>query len=221
MPLGLVVAIDPGAPGFAMAVGDEVAPVIGVEVWASAATGKKASADAQSAALVKRAIMLMVRSLPTGASKPAHEEATAEGGFSAMLHRFVSIGVAAIIAGSLVVIASASAHDPSALPDCQGKLQVRPSSIVFACGDGGVYATGVQWSKWGTLSATATATMHANDCEPNCAQGHFHTYAAIIVVSGTLRCSNGATAYREIAYVPRSQGYPTARTKLDWMQLQC
>lgn len=137
-----------------------------------------------------------------------------------MLQRVISLCLATAVASVLVVQGTGSAQTVRALPDCQGKLQVRPSSIVFACGDGGVYATGVSWSKWGTLSATATATMHANDCEPNCAAGHFHTYAAIIVASGTQRCSN-VTAYRQIAYVPRSQGYPTPRTKLDWMQLRC
>lgn len=69
MPLGAVVAIDPGAPELVMPVGEEVAPVIGVEVWAIAAAGRRASADAKSAVAAKRAIMLMLPSLPIGAGK--------------------------------------------------------------------------------------------------------------------------------------------------------
>ena len=71
MPFGAEVVTDPGAPGLAIAVGDAVAPpFIGVEVWADTAAGKRVKADAHSAALANRAIMLMAPSLPTGVGNP-------------------------------------------------------------------------------------------------------------------------------------------------------
>lgn len=109
----------------------------------------------------------------------------------------------------------------TALPTCEGKLQVRPSSVIFACGDGGVYATDVRWSQWGSAFATARATMHANDCTPNCAQGHFQVYAAYLAVSGSQRCANGENAYARASYVPRSKGLPTSRSRLDWYNYSC
>ncbi len=127
---------------------------------------------------------------------------------------------------TLAVILSSPTHALTqtritALPDCQGKPGVRPTSVVFACGDGGVYADGVRWSSWGEPFATATATMHANDCTPNCAEGHFHTYAAILAVSGRQRCPNGQVAYQKVAYVPRTRGVPTTHSTLDWFDRDC
>lgn len=108
-----------------------------------------------------------------------------------------------------------------ALPNCQDKPETRPSSVIFACGDGGVYATGVRWINWGDPFATATAAMHANDCTPNCAQGHFHVYSAYLAVTGSQRCPNGVLAYARAAYVARSKGMPTPRSHLDWLNYSC
>jgi hypothetical protein len=107
------------------------------------------------------------------------------------------------------------------LPNCLDKPEVRPTSVIFACGDGGVYADGVRWSGWGAQFATATATMHANDCTPNCAQGHFHRYAAFLAVAGSQRCPNGQLAYQRVSYVPRTRGIPTAHSTLDWFSRAC
>lgn len=107
------------------------------------------------------------------------------------------------------------------LSDCTFGLQARPTQVVFACGDGGVYATGVRWLDWGAPFATATATLHANDCEPNCAAGHFHVSSVYLAVTGRQRCSHGVTAYAKIAYAPRTHGPPNPRSRLDWFPRPC
>lgn len=138
-----------------------------------------------------------------------------------MLYRIFLAHLAAIalLAGVPVV---ATAQNPiQALPDCQGKPMSRPSSVIFACGDGGVYASSVHWINWGAGFATATATMHANDCTPNCAQGHFHTYAAYLAVTGRERCRDGEWAYSKQAYSPRSHGVPGPSSHLDWLDTLC
>ncbi len=136
-----------------------------------------------------------------------------------MRNTFGLLGLAALIA-LMIVPAAASTTPVAALPNCLGKLEVRPASVVLACGDGGVYATGVRWSNWGSPFATATATMHANDCTPNCAQGHFHTYAAYLAVSGRQNC-HGRLSYQRIAYVARTRGIPTVHSRLDWFESPC
>lgn len=138
-----------------------------------------------------------------------------------MLRRLIVIGLA-----TLLVVLGSPTHAltqtrVTALPNCLDKPEVRPTSVIFACGDGGVYADGVRWSDWGKAFATATATMHANDCTPNCAEGHFHTYAATLAVSGTQRCPNGQIAYQRVAYAPRSHGTPTIHSRLDWFSRAC
>jgi hypothetical protein len=80
---------------------------------------------------------------------------------------------ATILIGFVGVPATAQSAPPTTvLAACGGKPEVRPTHVLFACGDGGVWADGVRWTQWGEQVAMATATMHANDCTPNCADGH-------------------------------------------------
>jgi hypothetical protein len=110
--------------------------------------------------------------------------------------------------------AAAVGAPPQVLPDCLGKPHVRPAQIVLACGDANFGVKGLRWTGWRQSFAAATGTAYANDCTPNCAAGHFHTYRAIVVASGTQRCRNGKTAYKEItiAFVgpsPYPKGKPS------------
>jgi len=101
--------------------------------------------------------------------------------------------VIAVLAASLAL-----AGHPQALPDCLGKPRVRPAEIVLACGDANFGVRKLRWTGWGESFAAATGVAYANDCTPDCAAGHMHTYQAVIVVSGTQHCA-GTTAYRRIA----------------------
>ena len=138
-----------------------------------------------------------------------------------MKSRFWLLGIIMLVTSMGFPMIGSTQPPITALPDCQGKLAVRPTQVVFACGDGNVYATGVVWSHWGSLFATATATMHENDCEPNCAAGHFHTYAAVLAVTGSQRCKGGPTAYARAGYGPRTLGVPNAHSKLTWFPRPC
>ena len=53
----------------------------------------------------------------------------------------------------------------------------------------------IDWLGWGSAVAAGVGTAFANDCTPNCAAGHFHTYRAVLVLSGSQRCG-GDLAYR-------------------------
>ena len=131
------------------------------------------------------------------------------------------LGLAILLIALGAPVPGATQPQINALPNCQDKPETRPTSVVFACGDGGVYATGVRWSNWGAPFATASATMHANDCTPNCAQGHFHVYAAYLAATGSQRCPNGERAYAKAAYAARSHGTLNAHSRLDWFDRPC
>jgi hypothetical protein len=65
---------------------------------------------------------------------------------------------------------------------------VRPQKIVVACGDGNFWFAPLHWQTWAATGAAATATAHLNDCTPDCAAGHFHTYPASVHLSGLKTC---------------------------------
>jgi hypothetical protein len=65
---------------------------------------------------------------------------------------------------------------------------VRPRSIMLACGDGNFYVTGLRWSRWDLVEGDGTGVGHQNDCQPNCAAGHFHTYRLALRLYGATKC---------------------------------
>lgn len=50
--------------------------------------------------------------------------------------------------------------------------------IVIACGDGNLYLNDLHWGYWKRLDARGHGYLVANDCNPSCAEGHFHRYPA-------------------------------------------
>jgi hypothetical protein len=76
---------------------------------------------------------------------------------------------------------------------------MRPQSILIYCGDGNGYLGGLQWSTWGASSATATGVAHLNDCTPNCADGHFKSYAAAATLSRPRNCK-GAMVFTQLVW---------------------
>jgi hypothetical protein len=84
---------------------------------------------------------------------------------------------------------------PSAVPNCLGKPTVEPTEIILACADAGLGVRSLHWVGWGEPRAAGIGSAFANDCTPSCAAGRFHSYHAVIVLSGRQRC-DGLTAYR-------------------------
>jgi hypothetical protein len=92
------------------------------------------------------------------------------------------------------------------VPLCTQHTAVAPKEWTLACGDGNYWLTGLRWHGWDSAKATATGTGHANDCTPNCAAGHFHTFAVTVTVSGTLRCGTRRQyAKLVVAYASKKQ----------------
>src|SRR5581483_10219679 len=121
-------------------------------------------------------------------------------------------------AAALCAAAPGAGSTPArALPDCLGHAQVRPKQVVFACGDGNFYVDRLDWFGWGAARAVALGTAHLNDCKPYCAAGHFHSYPAVLIASGSQRCPSGAPAYLTVAwaFVGRSPYPPSSSATLS------
>ena len=127
----------------------------------------------------------------------------------------VAVAVAAACA-LLVSTQAADAAGRTVFPrDCRHEAY-KPRQIVIACGDGNLYVTRLHWSHWRTGSALGTGTAHANDCTPNCAAGHFHTYRAQIKLSKPATCGNGVRQFTSLRFTytgrapsgPRSYSTP-------------
>ena len=91
----------------------------------------------------------------------------------------------------------------------------RPRSIMIACGDGNFWVGALHWQTWTASGAKATGSAHANDCDPYCAAGHFHTYPVAVALSGVKTCG-GRSEFTKLEYRfseakpkgPRSGSYP-------------
>jgi hypothetical protein len=111
----------------------------------------------------------------------------------------------------LAVLAAATV-----LTGCSHHAQVRPASVIFACADANFYVARITWSHWGAGDAEGTGVGHQNDCTPNCAAGHFHTYPLTVRLSRPVVCTKGGPRqFSRIAWrftgakpggVPRSDG---------------
>jgi hypothetical protein len=132
------------------------------------------------------------RSRPCGAARePKPRYCPGVRGLVVLLCAWVA-GLAA--AGTL----PAAVIAPTVAPNCLGKPVVKPSEVVLACADAGLGVRAIHWLGWGSTRAAGLGTAFANDCSPTCVAGHFHTYRAVLVLSGSQRCA-GRVGYREAA----------------------
>ncbi|KNB51389.1 hypothetical protein [Streptomyces caatingaensis] len=88
---------------------------------------------------------------------------------------------AAVLIGAGVALTATAAAPAAAAPtavvvDCAKKAQVRPGSFVIACGDGNNALASLRWAQWSGAAAVGTGRDLVNDCVPDCAEGHFHSY---------------------------------------------
>ncbi|MEP7025503.1 MAG: hypothetical protein ABJB47_17235 [Actinomycetota bacterium] len=76
-------------------------------------------------------------------------------------------------------------RQPAVAYDCHGQHQgqVRAPEVIVDCLFGNVFVRTPSWKYWTAISArTATATLWANNCKPNCAAGTFRKYPATLVL---------------------------------------
>jgi len=115
-------------------------------------------------------------------------------------------GRPALVLGLLLAWLSLAPYHASAtgariaLADCFGRPSVEPSEVVLSCADGGFSIQKIQWTGWGESFAAGMGTGSLNNCTPNCANGHYHSYPMLLVVTGKERCTDGRAAYAKVTY---------------------
>jgi hypothetical protein len=97
------------------------------------------------------------------------------------------------LAALAVVVAFAAQSSPVAPSSCFAKsAEVRPRSIVIACGDGNFYFDRLEWTSWTATRARGRGAANLNDCDPTCVAGHFHRYPATVTLSQPKACHGRA-----------------------------
>ena len=100
------------------------------------------------------------------------------------VHRPRRLALAAAVAlsavGTALATLPAAQAAPAAAPkpklvNCSGIGTVKPKGFIITCADAGDSLTKLKWSNWST-TASGKGTDVVNDCNPNCAEGHFHKY---------------------------------------------
>jgi len=103
--------------------------------------------------------------------------------------------------------------------DTCGPLVSAPSELVISCADANYELTKLHWHGWGSSSASATAVASANDCTPNCAAGHFHSYAASVTAGKLGTC--GAARYYARLVVSYKGSRPAGISARTTYPLRC
>ena len=70
---------------------------------------------------------------------------------------------------------------------------------MIACGDGTQSIDGIKWVGWGSAFTAGRGILTLDDCNPNCAAGHDHSYPVVVLLSGRQTCRpGGQTAYARL-----------------------
>jgi serine/threonine protein kinase len=77
-------------------------------------------------------------------------------------------------------------------------LRTEPAGITNSA-NGAAYIKDLTWTGWGTATATGTGTMEADNCTPNCAEGHDTAYQATVTLTRLVAYGNGEQAYSVMA----------------------
>jgi hypothetical protein len=84
---------------------------------------------------------------------------------------------------------------------------IEPKIVMLACADGGIAVTDIHWQQWwGSPQISGDGTYRRNDCQPDCASGHFHSEHALVTLRKIAFCDRiGRLAYTEIWVLRTSQ----------------
>ncbi|MEA2322034.1 MAG: hypothetical protein QOD81_1884 [Solirubrobacteraceae bacterium] len=116
------------------------------------------------------------------------------------------IGLAVVVWASTAAVARAAADDAVLASQSCGDGRQRPTRIVFACADVGLYVDHLRWSTWAGRVAVGRGIYHYNDCDPFCVSGHFHALSATIRLYTRRACPGRSHLYYQRATILRSDG---------------
>src|ERR1700733_12308119 len=85
--------------------------------------------------------------------------------------------------GAAVEHAAAShAAAKPVVPECLTQLVVKPKNYILTCADAGSVLAHLSWLSWSGKEAVADGVHQLNNCTPNCAEGKFISYPAVITL---------------------------------------
>jgi hypothetical protein len=117
------------------------------------------------------------------------------------MHRAVPLLVAA---GALALSAPAGgAGERTYLPGCvpAEKAKYKPKTIIVACADANFQIRKISWSHWGHDYAKGKGRAKVNDCDPSCADGHFHSYPVKVRAERPHHCEDyGKREWRRLRW---------------------
>jgi hypothetical protein len=101
---------------------------------------------------------------------------------------------------SVAAVTSGATAPKYVLLDCPFKGVTEPSSYILACADDGLGLESLHWTTWTSHFAGAYGTLYENDCQPSCADGHFHTYSVLVTAWGSrgVKGNPSERAYTEL-----------------------
>ncbi len=96
-----------------------------------------------------------------------------------MRRAMVAAAIAVSAFGAALSVSPAAHAAPAAsrpvLIDCTPKGLIKPRTFIITCADGNDYVAFLRWAHWGS-AAGGKGTEFINNCNPNCASGHFHKF---------------------------------------------
>lgn len=111
---------------------------------------------------------------------------------------------------SLLFGVEALAARPVYVSDCiHGR--VRPSEVVFYCGDAGAYMLNIRWRRWGGSIAIGSGVYTEKTCVPDCATGGVRRRHATLWLGDVGRCPGQGSKrfYRRAKVSGVRQKFPT------------
>jgi hypothetical protein len=94
---------------------------------------------------------------------------------------------------------AAPGKQPLLISNCR-KPRFEPKKVVLACGDAGLIAQSLEWSRWNQKGATGTGTGVAETCNPDCATGGVARADIQLVLSKPAKCKGGTRLFTKIRY---------------------
>ena len=117
-------------------------------------------------------------------------------------------GAAPTSAAAITRAGSAAAASQFVVLNCLGQAQVKPGTISLACADDNDELTQLHWTSWTPQLASGYGTERANDCKPDCAQGHIHYYPVLAMLWGSTTVTGHPGERR---YTKATLSYPKRR----------
>jgi hypothetical protein len=113
----------------------------------------------------------------------------------------LSVAIAAVCTGLLLAAVTLAGGPVYGVQSCT-KPRVRPTEIVFQCGDAGAFMEHIRWRRWGGSIAVGSGDYSEKTCVPTCATGPLRSHHATVWLGSIGRCSgHGAKRFYRRAKV--------------------